>query len=875
MPSGFVPENVCVPDTVDAIIPARAVFGDELRDGQLALWNPYISGGTTLGATPDAGVLSPVALPFLVLPAWLAPGYVKLLEFAVGIGFTFLFLRRLSLQRPSALLGGLLFVSSGFMVVWTNWPQTNVAAFIPALFWSIERFLQLRTLGAALPIAPTVAAMLLGGFPAITVLTLYMGAAYLLARLLQARLLSLVERAYLLLYAAASVALGIALTAAQLLPFALRLDSLELARDFTPDIHLPLLALVTLGIPNALGTCTDAAHYYYGPINEIEIQSAFGTVGLALIAFGFLLRSSPALQRAKIFFLAATLVVLLLAYVGETPLAIAQHLPTVATSFIGRIRSLLGFSLAVLAAIGFNAVLTQRQTRPRAMAITVAAMLTAGGGAAGYWLWSDIRKMASSAHGEQLPYIERQAAIAVFAAAIATIAITAALRWRKFRGLALVVVAGLATTQAAMFAIPFWAMIPKSHFYPTTGTHEYLERNLKHERFAAEEYTMYPGSNAFYELRSVHGHGFTSPRWGELLRAVDRDVFASPTFTMFNGEVSTATSPVLDRLGVRYFITSPDSPVYGKTVSQLPDDGLAQWAHDETVAAPLPSTSLRGVGVTFAKEFRTSDPYASVGVVLSREDGTVVAEAVRRIYAVVPAGDFVIPVALDESAPREPLFAQITLNARGATAEIMKHGDNAALTVVLPQPDGLRLVRAGEATIYERTASLPRIRWAGNAHVMTDTPTRLAYLSGPIQDPNSVVLSSPGPTGDGHEAEVSVLNDGTDRIEVRVRSEGWGYLVVADALTEGWTAKVDGARTRIRMADHALAAVLVPPGEHLVALEYRPAGAGAGIAATIASATAIAAIALSSKRKEVRRLATLVRARRNVLDMGSPRRHRE
>src|SRR5262245_44420510 len=126
--AGTVVANTYMDDTYTFQLPATLLFADELRSGRVASWNPYSSGGMPLAATPNYALASPISLPYFVLPGWLAPAYEKLLELAVAIAGCFLFLRRLRLGRPAALLGGLVFASSAFMVVWTGWAQTRVAA---------------------------------------------------------------------------------------------------------------------------------------------------------------------------------------------------------------------------------------------------------------------------------------------------------------------------------------------------------------------------------------------------------------------------------------------------------------------------------------------------------------------------------------------------------------------------------------------------------------------------------------------------------------------------------------------------------------------------------------------------------------------------
>jgi hypothetical protein len=116
---------------------------------------------------PNAALLSPLTIPYFVLPTWLAPAYEKLLEIILSVGGCVLFLRRLGVSRPAAVVGGLVFAGSAFMVVWLDFPQTQVAAFVPAVFWAVERSIQNARLRNAALISLPVAAMLLGGFPAV------------------------------------------------------------------------------------------------------------------------------------------------------------------------------------------------------------------------------------------------------------------------------------------------------------------------------------------------------------------------------------------------------------------------------------------------------------------------------------------------------------------------------------------------------------------------------------------------------------------------------------------------------------------------------------------------------------------------------------
>ncbi|MPV39212.1 hypothetical protein, partial [Georgenia subflava] len=176
--------NTCVSDTVDGALPTALVYRDRIAAGDVpALWDNTAAAGVMLASAPPGGVNSPIfiaSLPFgdVAFPAW-----IKLFEIGVAVAGTVLWARRLGLSTPAGLVGGLLYVTGSFMVLWTNWPQTRTAAFFPLVFWAVERLVQDRTVRSALPLPLVVAAMILGGFPAIAVHTLYFAAAYAVVRL--------------------------------------------------------------------------------------------------------------------------------------------------------------------------------------------------------------------------------------------------------------------------------------------------------------------------------------------------------------------------------------------------------------------------------------------------------------------------------------------------------------------------------------------------------------------------------------------------------------------------------------------------------------------------------------------------------------------
>lgn len=74
------------------------------------------------------------------------------------------------------------------------------------------------------------------------------------------------------------------------------------------------------------------------------------------------------------------------------------------------------------------------------------------------------------------------------------------------------------------------------------------------------------------------------------------------------------------------------------------------------------------------------------------------------------------------------------------------------------------------------------------------------------------------------EGDVEWIEEGTDRVRLRVTSDRNALLVVAENWYPTWHATVDGADAPMLRAYHTLQAVPVPAGTHEVVLEVRTDG---------------------------------------------------
>jgi uncharacterized membrane protein YfhO len=89
-------------------------------------------------------------------------------------------------------------------------------------------------------------------------------------------------------------------------------------------------------------------------------------------------------------------------------------------------------------------------------------------------------------------------------------------------------------------------------------------------------------------------------------------------------------------------------------------------------------------------------------------------------------------------------------------------------------------------------------------------------------------VETAGPLPDGGTAELTEVHRRGARTRARVRSDDGAVLIALDAAVPGWRASVDGEAVDVVTVDHLYLGVVVPPGDHAVALAYRAPGASTG-----------------------------------------------
>ncbi len=128
-----------------------------------------------------------------------------------------------------------------------------------------------------------------------------------------------------------------------------------------------------------------------------------------------------------------------------------------------------------------------------------------------------------------------------------------------------------------------------------------------------------------------------------------------------------------------------------------------------------------------------------------------------------------------------------------------------------------------QVNIYLNQSALARVLFVGNSTVVANHDAAWEAIRADDFDPAAGVILEGGQALAGRPtSELAILAYEPERVSVGVTTDAPGYLVLADAYYPGWQATVDGAPAIIERANYAFRAVLVSPGEHTVEFVFAP-----------------------------------------------------
>jgi hypothetical protein len=154
-------------DLITEFYPWRAFAARAVQHRVLPLWNPYSLLGTPFQATPLNALFYPLTVLYYLLPTTLAWTLNWLLRPLLAGLFASWFGRTIGMTRSGALLAGVGYAFSSFMVVWQGWPQADTAVWLPLAFVAMEKLIAAPSIHRALGLSGACSLAFLGGHPGI------------------------------------------------------------------------------------------------------------------------------------------------------------------------------------------------------------------------------------------------------------------------------------------------------------------------------------------------------------------------------------------------------------------------------------------------------------------------------------------------------------------------------------------------------------------------------------------------------------------------------------------------------------------------------------------------------------------------------------
>lgn len=170
-------------DILNSLLPQWEVAKNQIRHGQVPLWNDKVAGGGPF-LSLTANLFTPAFVIFAATPDPALGFYLATLFnlTLAGLGMH-LFLRR-HVGWLAAIVGAITFEFCGFNAAWLYWPHMFTLMWAPWVLFAIDRCVRNPGKGSSLLLAATSALVWVGGFPFLSVLVMEMAALYALGMLI-------------------------------------------------------------------------------------------------------------------------------------------------------------------------------------------------------------------------------------------------------------------------------------------------------------------------------------------------------------------------------------------------------------------------------------------------------------------------------------------------------------------------------------------------------------------------------------------------------------------------------------------------------------------------------------------------------------------
>lgn len=553
-PNGIPFKNFLITDPVRQQYPWKNLVISAEKKLSLPLWNPYNFAGTPLLANFQSAAFYPINILFFILPFNVAWSLLIFLQPLLAGVFIYLYLDNLKLSKLASLLGSITFSFSGFFITWLEWGNVlHTAIWLPFVLLSIDKIvsnkgrLSVWNVLFVLSLAFSFFAGYLQTFFYLFTISFF----YFLGRLIQSGKDKKILIPYLM-----SIGVFVFLTSIQWIPtlqfILLSARDIDVVGWKAEGWFIPWKHLIQFVVPDFFGN--PSTLNYFGVWNYGELTGYAGITPLVFTIFAVIFRR----DRKTLFFGLALLLSLVFALpnsLSKSPFVL--NVPFINTSQPTRLLFITDFSIAVLAALGFDYFRKKNKGMLYVLSfmsltfVCLWSFITFGGK---YFLPQDLIVSRSNL---VLP-------TAIFIASLCIIVASGFLKKisNKFFELSLFFIIILVSFDLLRFGLKFNTFAPESYLYPKTSAIDFLQKNTDNFRIMTSDSRILPPNfSAIYGLQSVDGYDpLYLKNYAQLIAASERGKPNINSPFGFNRIITphNYSSQIINLMGVKYIISLDD-----------------------------------------------------------------------------------------------------------------------------------------------------------------------------------------------------------------------------------------------------------------------------------------------------------------------------
>jgi hypothetical protein len=855
-------QNLLLSDPFYQYYPFRNLIAQSLRQGELALWNPYIfSGHPMMGDLLTQTFYPPNILGGLLFP--LARVWVFLIwgHLAITGLFMYGYVRLMGLRPVSALFGALAWTFNAVTVVWLETPHfLSTIAWLPGVFWLLSIGVERRQWIAIAGAGVMFGMLILAGQTQYAI-----GATWLIGvwAVFHTVIESVSRRRIILWPALTAVVTGLLGIGIGMIQLAPAFEFVQLSHRASPALSLsldwlqpgwPVRNAIMLWMPDFYGN--PVRYPWWRESNIAEMSAYFG-----LWPFILSLCALVWSKRLDARFWGGVLLIVLLAVWGTPVVYLLRLVPGMPYVTLTRLLFLVPFAGSIASAFALDAAQEHLSTRPKRVWLTLAGVMTLLLATSAAIVLSQQEQII--AHS---PSLWPQVASLVLLLLVGCIGWTVARR-RLAWGLGLLVL--ISCVDLLAWGMPFNPVTPVSILYPENPITDWLRQDTGLYRvLPLQSDRVVFGPNVLSVFGFQEPGGYSSQvvrRYRDLGKAISSRVDIWWMAVNRNVLVHSEFDPLFSMLNVKYVLSSYQQPER-ITIEASPEGCLTSTPLHAgkliTQEFQVANPGLNRIDLRFeptenprqiALRFWLWRDHVHGGLIADIPfDGAEISGTGEKVFFFAPVPD---------SMRGTFVWGIQVVEGEDAGLALCQANDNQGFSFIAYSTQ-LKFADTRQGTwIYENPNVLPRAYVSHHVEAVTDEEALTRVRNKEFDPWHSVLVSSLSPELQrltetpplSPISSASIIEYLPHRVTMNAQTDTPGVLVLSDTWYPGWYVTVNGQNAHVLRVNCSLRGVYLDSGTHQVQFRFRPPSLYFGVAVTTATLLTTALMAWLGWRQRRKR----------------------